>query len=475
MGSLLSLPSRAQPIEYFQSSETEECKRLRMPPSYEDESNRLIPSLPHEVSLEILARVPRICYLNMKMVSRNWKAAIIGSELYQLRKELGRTEEWLYILTKVEEDKLACHALDPLSGRWQKLPPMPTAACEEKTQMGFSGLCLQNVMDSSIKIADIIRGWLGRRDASLKMQTCGCASGAVDGCLYVLGGFSRSSATKCVWRYDPCANLWHEASPMTTGRAFCKTSLLDNKLYVVGGISRVRGGFTPLQSAEVYDPQRDLWTQMPSMPFSKAKLSPTPFLAELLKPVAIGVTSYRGRLCVPQSLYSWPLFVDVRGEIYDPGTNTWVEMPAGMGEGWPAKQAGTKLSAVLNNELYALDPFGSLDGGQLKVYDHQDDAWKVVIGDVPVHNLSNCETPYLLASFLGKLHLIAKDINNDASILQADLKRLCCSYCTSSSSPIISSSQIPEKLNETEPDFWEVIATKNFGTAEFVSCQVLSI
>ncbi|WOL13390.1 F-box/kelch-repeat protein [Canna indica] len=330
MGSLLSLPSRAQPIEYFQSSETNECKRLRMPPIYEDESNRLIPSLPHEVSLEILARVPRICYLNLKMVSRNWKAAI--------------------------------------TGRWQKLPPMPTAACEEETQMGFSGLCLRNVMDSSIKIADIVRGWLGRSDASLKMQTCGCAIGAVDGCLYVLGGFSRSSATKCVWR--------------------------------------VRGGFTPLQSAEVYDPQTNLWTQMPSMPFSKAKLSPTPFLAELLKPVAIGAPSYRGRLCVPQSLYSWPLFVDVGGEIYDPGTNTWAEMPAGMGEGWPAKQAGTKLSAVLNNELYASDPSGSLDGGQLKVYDHQDDAWKVVIGDVPVHNLSNCETPYLLASLLRSLSLV---------------------------------------------------------------------
>ena len=63
----------------------------------------------------------------------------------------------------------------------------------------------------------------------------------------------------------------------------------------------------------------------------------------MLKPIATGMTAFRGKLCVPQSLYSWPFFVDVGGEAYDPATDSWLEMPNGMGDGWPARQAGTKL------------------------------------------------------------------------------------------------------------------------------------
>ncbi|KAF9620440.1 hypothetical protein IFM89_012617 [Coptis chinensis] len=157
------------------------------------------PNLPDNISIQILARLPRIYYLNVKLVSRSWKNVVTGTELFDLRKELGITEEWLYILTK---------------------------------------------------------------------------------------------------------------------------------------------GYGP---------------EVPSMPFSKAQLLPTAFLADMFKPIATGMTMYRGRFCVPQSLYSWPFFVDVGGEVYDPEPNTWLEMPSGMGDGWPARQAGTKLSVVVEEELYALD------------------------------------------------------------------------------------------------------------------------
>ncbi|KAG6477466.1 F-box/kelch-repeat protein At1g22040-like [Zingiber officinale] len=467
MGSFLSFNrSKDQPIEDYSCSGMDWCRKAKTSANCDGESNGLIPGLPDEISLEIIARVPRICYLKMKMVSRSWKVAIGGPEVYRLRKEIGRTEEWLYILTKLE-DQLIWHGLDPSSGRWQRVPQMPAIAVEDESPRGFSGLCARNLIDSSIKITETIRGWVVGSDASTKMPFGGCSVGAVGGCLYVLGGFSRFSAIKCVWRYDPRTNSWQESSPMTEGRAFCKISMLDDKLYAVGGIRRVNGGLSPLQSAEVYDPLTNTWTEMPSVPFSKAQVLPTAFLAELLKPVATSVTSYKGRLCVPQSLYSWPLFGDISGEIYDPGTNTWSEMPAGMGEGWPGKQAETKLSAVVNGELYALDPAGSSEGARIKVYDDKDDAWKVVIGKVPFHVSSSCETPYLLATFQGKLHLIMKGISNDTSVLTVGI---------SSSSASFLPSLNPEKFQKAEdPDFWEVIGTKNFGAAEFISCEVLSV
>ncbi|XP_062177441.1 F-box/kelch-repeat protein At1g22040-like [Alnus glutinosa] len=473
MGARLSLNnSRGEPSEVLRS---ELCKRQRLSSSFCEDNPRLISSLPDEISMQILARIPRINYLNLKLVSRAWKAAILSVELYNVRKELGTTEEWLYILTKVENDKLLWYALDPLSRRWQRLPPMPNFAYEDECRKGMIPLRMWHMVGSSIKIADVIRGWLGKKDTFDRMRLCGCAIGAVDGCLYVLGGFSRASAMKCVWRYDPIFNCWSEAADMSIGRAYCKTGILNNKLYVVGGVTKGPGGLTPLQSGEVFDPHTGIWSKIPSMPFTKAQVLPTAFLADLLKPIATGMTSYRGRLFVPQSLYCWPFFVDVGGEVYDPEMDSWVEMPIGMGEGWPARQAGTKLSVTVDSELYALDPSSSLESAKIKVYDYQDDAWKVIAGDVPIPNFSASESPYLLACLLGKLLVITKDANHNVAILQAALKNHLAPFPSSSSSLDDAHHGISEPIAESERDLWEVISTCSVGSAELVSCQTLNI
>ncbi|THG08749.1 hypothetical protein TEA_027110 [Camellia sinensis var. sinensis] len=129
MGAILSC--RARNCELYEISQGEACKRQRTSSSFYEENPRLIPSLPDEISIQILARLPRICHLGVKSVSRSWKAAIVSPELYKVRKELGTTEEWLYVLTKVEDDKLMWYALDPLSRKWQRLPPMPNLNGEE--------------------------------------------------------------------------------------------------------------------------------------------------------------------------------------------------------------------------------------------------------------------------------------------------------------------------------------------------------
>ncbi|CAL9081986.1 unnamed protein product [Musa textilis] len=153
MGSFLSLPRvKARLLQHRKPFDVEEDRerRPRMSANSDGGDTRLIPRLPDEISLEILARVPRICYLNMKMVSRRWRAALSGAQVYRLRKELGRTEEWVYILTEVEDGKLGWHALDPSSGRWQRLPPMPN------TRSGASGLWPRMLMDPSTKFADAL-------------------------------------------------------------------------------------------------------------------------------------------------------------------------------------------------------------------------------------------------------------------------------------------------------------------------------
>ncbi|KMT01005.1 hypothetical protein BVRB_9g222660 [Beta vulgaris subsp. vulgaris] len=473
MGGIFSLNSSADcSSQRYEGTTSGTYKRQRT--GYFEHSTRLIPSLPNEISLQILARVPRIYYLQLKLVSRSWKEALTTSEIYNLRREFKTTEEWLFILSRVEEN-LLWYALDPVSRRWQKLPPMPHDSTQDECRRGLAILQMWNSLGSRVKIAEAIRGWLGRGDPLDKIPFCGCSIGAVNGFLYVIGGLSKTSALNCVWRYDPILNTWDEVSPMLTGRAYSKTGVVDNKLYVVGGVSRHRGGLTPLQCAEVFDPKTDQWSEVPSMPFSKAQVMPTAFLADLLKPIATGLTTYKGKLYVPQSLYCWPFFVDAGGEIYDPETNSWSEMPVGMGEGWPAKQAGTKLSVVVDDELYALDLSGSLDSAKIKVYDHRDDSWKVVFGEVPItHDQADAESPYLLTCFRGNLHVIIKNANSDIAVLQAVTESLpqpshlkpLTSGSSSAGSSVASS---PSEVN------WKFIASRKAGPAELVSCQILRI
>lgn len=475
MGSVFSSNStRYCNSNQFEGSSNEICKRQRITTCCE-RSTRLIPFLPDEISLQILARVPRIYYSGLKLVSRSWREALCTSEIYNLRKELKTREEWLFILTRVEESLSWC-ALDPVSQKWLKLPPIPHDTIQDTSRKGLAILQKLYLLGSSVKIADVIRGWLGRGDALDKVPFCGCSVGAVNGCLYVLGGLSRGSALRSVWRYDPILNTWSEVSPMLTARAYSKTGVIANKLYVVGGVTRHQGGLSPLQSAEVFDAETGEWSEVPNMPFSKAQVMPTAFLADILKPIATGLTTYRGKLYVPQSLYCWPFFVDAGGEIYDPQTNSWVEMPVGMGEGWPAKQAGTKLCAVIDDELYALDLSGSLDSAKIKVYDHRDDSWKVVSGEVPVtHDHTDTESPYLLISFLGKLHVIIRDTNGDIAVLQATTEKPIESNNSSTLLNGSSSSESSDGSSSMSESAWKVIASRKAGSIELVSCQSLRL
>ncbi|KAE8728299.1 F-box/kelch-repeat protein [Hibiscus syriacus] len=403
MGAVLSLAAPRSSInDYNEILQSETCKKKKL--SFFDEDNsRLIPCLPDELSMHILARLPRINYCNLRLVSQKWKATLMSPQLFNLRKKLGMTEEWLYVLTKDEEEKHLWHALDPLSRKWQRLPSIPSVVFE-----GESRKCLWNMAGPS-------------------------------------RGFSGASTVRNVWRFNPILNAWSEMAPMSIGRAYCKTSILNNKLYVVGGVSQGRGGLTPLQSAEVFDPQTGIWSEVPSMPCSRAHELPNAFLVDVLMPIATGMTSYMGRLCVAQSLYSWPFIVDAGGEIYDPETNSWGDMPSGMGEGWPAKQAGTKLSVVLD-------------------------------GNVPINESSNSESPFLLAGLHGRLHVITNDAKRNIAVLQGEPEHSLSPLPSSSTSSSDGSfDQVSDSLAESETVNWNIIAARDFGSAELVSCLVLDI
>ena len=79
----------------------------------------------------------------------------------------------------------------------------------------------------------------------------------LDGKIYVIGGWSnRNSNISTVEVYDPQANTWATAPPMSERRNGPGVAALGGKIYVAGGYV----GGSDLASVEVFDPQTNSWS-----------------------------------------------------------------------------------------------------------------------------------------------------------------------------------------------------------------------
>jgi N-acetylneuraminic acid mutarotase len=113
--------------------------------------------------------------------------------------------------------------------------------------------------------------------APMPTARCCMAAGVRDGLVYVAGGTrfighggTETPATLEV--YDPKTDTWTTKAPMPTGRGGAAGSVLDGRLFVAGGI--LAPLYTDLikETVEAYDPETNTWSTESSMP--TARLSP---------------------------------------------------------------------------------------------------------------------------------------------------------------------------------------------------------
>ncbi|XP_036945433.1 kelch-like protein diablo isoform X1 [Acanthopagrus latus] len=79
---------------------------------------------------------------------------------------------------------------------------------------------------------------------------------SADSTLYLAGGeFPDGSASREMWRYDPCFDSWIEMAPMNVARSELGLVMLDGFVYAVGGWE----GRSRLDSVECYNPHTNSW------------------------------------------------------------------------------------------------------------------------------------------------------------------------------------------------------------------------
>jgi len=130
---------------------------------------------------------------------------------------------------------------------------------------GFAALLAPVLLLWALAFATLAQEGDWRVKASAPTERTEVAVAALEGKIYVMGGFRRFWVTSLVEAYDPAADRWSEKAPLPTPRSGIAASVLNGVIHVFGGESP-EGTF---DTVEAYHPARDSWRTLAPMPTSR--------------------------------------------------------------------------------------------------------------------------------------------------------------------------------------------------------------
>jgi N-acetylneuraminic acid mutarotase len=160
------------------------------------------------------------------------------------------------------------------------------------------------------------------------------SSSVVDGKIYAIGGDAGSRAS-VVEAYDPATDTWTRKANMPMGRGAGASSVVNGRIYYMGG--RLGANGANISSVIEYDPMTDTWATKASMLTARTWLSSSVVNGKIY--VMGGALTYQGT--AQDTALSTV-------EEYDPATDTWTSK-ADM----PTPRACVSTSAV-NGKIYAI-------------------------------------------------------------------------------------------------------------------------
>lgn len=97
------------------------------------------------------------------------------------------------------------------------------------------------------------------------------AAAALDGAIYVAGGYAADGSTLAVIeRYDPVTNQWTTVAPLPEGRNHMGLATLGGRLYAVGGYSGPISASAATADVWAYDSAADSWATVAPLPAPRA-------------------------------------------------------------------------------------------------------------------------------------------------------------------------------------------------------------
>jgi N-acetylneuraminic acid mutarotase len=150
---------------------------------------------------------------------------------------------------------------------------------------------------------------------------------ALNGKMYVMGGWADGKAAGVNYEYNPTTDRWTKKQPMPRPAHHAALAAANGKLYVMGGFVPpkdsaipVGGAWEPIDNAWEYDPAADSWKSLAPMPGKRGSA----LAAEVGGKIYVigGATTADGAKD-PFFTFFGPAKVLATNDVYDPATNKW--------------------------------------------------------------------------------------------------------------------------------------------------------
>jgi len=215
------------------------------------------------------------------------------------------------------------------------------------------------ILELSLALGSIAQENMWTTISPMPTATSLHSANVVDGKIYVMGGTDTiyrvtSDYFSTVWMYDPSTDTWTQKADMSQGRGRFDSSVVDGKIYAIGGSPR---GDSDLATVEMYDPATDTWTRKADMPRARCFLSASVVDSKIY---VIGGKTYPSENMVSTV------------EEYNPATDTWTRkanMPVARGE---------HSASVVDDKIYVIGGVTGTFGpvvSTAEVYDPATDTW----------------------------------------------------------------------------------------------------
>jgi N-acetylneuraminic acid mutarotase len=158
--------------------------------------------------------------------------------------------------------------------------------------------------------AEALIGQVWAEGAKMPTRRSELAAAVLDDMVYVGGGLTFTGASKAFEVYDPAGDNWQKAAPLPVALHHFGMAAVDGRIYVSGGY-KGNNLSNPSDAVWVFDPAGDNWSAAPSMPGGRAAHAMVDMDGLLYVVGGAGVGS----------TFIW---------VYDPAEESWDTLPTSL-------------------------------------------------------------------------------------------------------------------------------------------------
>ncbi|XP_010436219.1 PREDICTED: putative F-box/kelch-repeat protein At4g11750 [Camelina sativa] len=206
--------------------------------------------LPDDMLLNCLARVSRLYYPTLSLVSKRFRSLLTSLEIYETRTLLCCTENCLYVCLLFPRDKNGARWFTLCRRPTQITAPNPTPRWFTPLLRPYQLLTMKEKKSSDknllVSFPTLNPPYMSRWDMSLAAVGCN---------IYQVDTPSR-------FMFMDCRNhTWHKAPSMRVFRWYPSVRVLDTKIYITGG---VKDYLHSSDWIECFNTKTQIWEHVPS-------------------------------------------------------------------------------------------------------------------------------------------------------------------------------------------------------------------